>query len=68
MSATTFHHTNFGSFGSMLPTDAEGYVHLTVKGWVDAGKGRTEARELAQAAKQATAEAEAALAEWRAAN
>lgn len=62
----SFHHTNFGSFGGILPTDNEGYVHLTVQGWIDAGYSRADARERAQQAKEATREAEAKLAEWRA--
>lgn len=62
---TSFHHTNFGSFGGSLPTDCQGYVHLTVKGWMDAGKSREEARELARTAKAAVAEAEEALDAWR---
>lgn len=65
MKTTTFHHTNFGSFGGMLPTDNEGYVHLTIKGWVDAGYSRAEARERAARAKEATREAEESLNEWR---
>ena len=63
---TTFHATNYGLFGSALPTDTEGYCHLTVKGWRDAGYSTQEARELAARAKEAVREADAALAEWRA--
>ena len=62
---TTFHSSNFGAFGGALPTDNDGYVHLTIKGWVDAGYSRDEARELASRAKDATAEAEKALADWQ---
>ena len=65
MKTTTFHATNYGSFGGMLPTDSEGYCHLTVKGWRGAGYGQSEARELAARAKEAVREADAALAEWR---
>jgi hypothetical protein len=62
---TTFHATNYGRFGDSLPTDSEGYCHLTVKGWRDAGYSTEEAREKAKAAKEAVREADAALAEWR---
>ena len=65
MNATTFHASNFGKFGSMLPTDSEGYTHTTIRGWMGAGKSRSEARELAVAAKEAVAEAEQRLAEWQ---
>jgi hypothetical protein len=65
MSKTTFHASNFGSFGGNLPTDTEGYVHLTIKGWIAAGYSRDEARELAARAKEAVADAEKALENWR---
>jgi len=65
---TTFHVSNFGSFGGSLPRDNDGYCHLTVKGWRDAGYSRDDARELAARAKEATAAAERELADWQAAN
>lgn len=61
----SFHHTNFGRFGGGLPTDSEGYVHLTIAGWMRAGYSRENARELVKRAKAATAAAEEALAKWR---
>ncbi len=65
MAKNTFHISNFGSFGGNLPQDSEGYCHLTISGWVKAGKTREEARELAKAAKEAVADAERGLNEWR---
>lgn len=62
---TSFHATNYGMFGGALPTDREGYCHLTVRGWRKAGYSAAEARELARRAKEAKREADAALAEWR---
>lgn len=67
MKATkTFHASNYGRFGAMLPTDTHGYVHLTIAGWVRAGYSRDEARELARNAKAAVREADEALVQWRA--
>lgn len=65
MTTKSFHISNFGSFGGALPQDQEGYCHLTAKGWAEAGYSRDEARELAARAKEATADAERALAEWQ---
>jgi hypothetical protein len=65
---TTFHASNYGRFGAGLPVDSEGYCHLTVRGWLDAGYSRTEARERAARAREAVREADAALAAWRAKN
>jgi folate-dependent tRNA-U54 methylase TrmFO/GidA len=66
-----YHATNLGTFAAGLPTDTEGYVHLTAAGWLaapmDAAGGpmsRAQAEELAQRAVVATAEAEADLASW----
>jgi hypothetical protein len=57
----TFHRTNYGSFGAMLPSDSEGYVHLTAKGWVAAGYPRRAARQLARRAREEVREADARL-------
>ena len=66
-----YHATNLGTFAAGLPTDTEGYVHLTAAGWLAApmdaaGGSMTEeqAEELAGRAILATAEAEADLASW----
>jgi hypothetical protein len=65
MKTTTFHASNFGSFAGGLPTDNEGYVHLTIKGWMGAGYSRDDARELAARAKEAVAAADKSLEQWR---
>ena len=58
---TRFHASNLGSYGTHLPTDSEGYVHLTARGWRMAGETPVEAKRLAELARELTAEAEAAL-------
>jgi hypothetical protein len=65
MKTKTFHVSNFGSFGGHLPCDSDGYCHLTIKGWSDAGYSVADARELAATAKEAVKEAEVALATWQ---
>ena len=65
MTTTTFHKVNYGMFGERLPTDTEGYVHLTVDGWRKAGYSVPEARRLARAAREAVRVADEALARWR---
>jgi len=32
----SYHHTTFGIFGAALPTDLDGYVHLTADDWLAA--------------------------------
>lgn len=64
----SFHKTNFGRFGEMLPADTEGYVHLTLRGWIDSGYNRNQAREMLNRAKHETAKAEEALNNWRKGN
>ena len=58
---------NYGSFSSGIPTDNEGYCHLTIAGWrARRGIAPPEARDFwARRAKEAVKEADAALNEWR---
>ena len=71
MTTTSFHASNFGSFGDSLPRDLDGYCHLTAEAWLAAPMdAMTEldedaAEELAEEAREAVAKAEEALAEWR---
>lgn len=69
----TFHKSNLGSFGDRLPCDMQGYVRTTAAEifaaqdkYDTAGKNLTEeeAEEMAETAKAAVLEAEAALEEW----
>lgn len=72
----SFHSSALGMFGHNLPTDQDGYVHLTPEGWLSApmdwGPGwdeeskATEAKQMAEEAIEMTAVDEAALEEWRA--
>ena len=73
----TFHKSNLGDFGKNLPCDRQGYVHTDIEGWLGADMGadlagysaaekRDWAKEQADNAREATKEAHAALAEWRA--
>jgi len=32
----SYHKSNLGAFGDNLPTDQDGYVHLTAEGWANA--------------------------------
>ena len=80
MTMTSFHKTNFGSFGRYLPCDLDGYVHLTAEGWMTApvaygtdGPLTGEnlicwAANMAEQAQIATQEAEAQLTEWQESN
>lgn len=70
---SSYHYTVYGSAGVSLPRDLDGYVHLTAAGWLAApmdaaGDPMTaeQAEELAQKARAATREAEAAVAASRA--
>jgi hypothetical protein len=63
----SFHYSVFGRFGTGLPRDLDGYVHLTAAAWLaapvdTAGEPMTEgqAEELAGKARAATRAAEAA--------
>lgn len=66
---TSFHVSNFGAFGGALPRDMDGYCHLTAAGWLaapmDGEIDAEQAEEMAQAARDAVAAAEAGLDEWR---
>ena len=68
----SYHHSVYGDYGSRLPRDLDGYVHLTAAGWLaapvdTAGEPMTaeQAEGLAEQARAATREAEAGVAEWR---
>ena len=70
---SSYHHTMYGDYGRSLPRDLDGYVHLTAAGWlaapVDAAgepMDAEQAEHLAEQARAATREAEAAVAAWRA--
>jgi hypothetical protein len=69
--STSFHVSNFGSFGRSLPCDLDGYCHLTAEEWhsapMDATVDQEEgwAESMAQEARDAVADAESAMAEWR---
>ncbi len=74
---TSFHKTNMGRFGESLPCDIDGYVHLTAEAWLAAPVDMSSAdradedymaewaEDQAEATRQAVADSEAALAEWR---
>lgn len=75
----SYHISNLGSFGGGIPTDMDGYVHLTAEGWMEApmdwagnkleGDDLVEwAEERADEAVRLTDEANAAVEEWRANN
>ena len=72
--ADKYHISNLGAFGRGIPTDTDGYVHLTAAGWlaapVDAEGAMTEeqAEELAEAARAGTAAANNEAADWHADN
>jgi hypothetical protein len=68
----SFHYTVYGSYGRGLPRDLDGYVHLTAAAWLaapvdTAGEPMTpeQAETLAEQARSATREAEAAVAARR---
>lgn len=76
---TSFHKSNFGSFGESLPCDLDGYVHLTAAEWMSApmdfggqAMADDELREWAETraaeATEATFAAAESLKEWQAAN
>jgi len=77
---TSFHKSNFGSFGDSLLCDINGYVHLTAEAWLAAPVDMSAAdradedymqewaEERAEVTRLAVAELEAAVAEWRAGN
>ena len=68
---SSFHVSNFGSFGGNLPCDLDGYCHLTAEAWLAAPMDamspidEEQAEELAEEARVAVEAAEAGLAEWR---
>lgn len=68
----SYHYSVYGDFGRGLPRDLDGYVHLTAAGWLaapvdTAGEPMTaeQAESLAEQARAATREAEAAVATYR---
>jgi hypothetical protein len=71
----SFHKSLYGRFGERLPSDADGYVHLTAAAWLaapvdTAGATMTEeqAAALASQAREATRDAQDALREWKSRN
>lgn len=68
----SYHISNLGSYGAGIPTDLDGYVHLTAEDWLrapmDTAGGpmdEDQAEELASEARRLTEEAQAALAVWQ---
>ena len=70
----SFHNSNLGWFGGNIPVDLDGYVHLTIEGWLAAPMDgmtemtREEARDLAKKSRDATRRAEAELALYNSRN
>jgi len=69
---TAFHVSNFGSFAEGIPTDIDGYCYLTAEEWLNDANmdAMTEmdedmAEELANEARKAVEESDAALEEWQ---
>lgn len=71
-----YHISSLGVFGRGIPTDMDGYAHLTAAGWLaapmDTGTEgpmtEEQAEELAKAARAGTAAANNEAAEWHADN
>lgn len=80
MKTTSFHKSNFGRFGENLPSDLDGYVHITITGWMSApldglawsgytaAQKREQCKEMAAEAREAVKAASEGLANWRKAN
>ena len=75
----SFHITNYGSFGSNIPCDIDGFAHTTQAGWmganIDEGGVRGSrkdrlgrCRALAARTKEAVKTADRGLAAWRSRN
>lgn len=58
MGTKSFHTSNFGMFANNLPKDKDGFIYLTIKGWVSAGYEIGRARELKQESIQACKDAQ----------
>lgn len=73
---SSFHKTNLGRFGELLPCDMDGYVHTTIVAWMSApvdfgsekltrSELRDWAREKAAETREAVKQAESGLSEWQ---
>lgn len=65
----SYHISNLGMFGQNIPTDINGYVHLTKEDWMNApmdGELTVEmAEELAEQAVHATKQSEKEISDWQ---
>jgi predicted DNA-binding protein (MmcQ/YjbR family) len=65
----SYHISNLGMFGKNIPTDINGYIHLTKEDWMNApmdGKVNEDmAEQLAEQSRNATQQSEKEISNWQ---